>query len=122
MCLEYPFFSPNPVENLHTLNRAGVIQFEHPIFNAISGEALQLLRKMLKFNLEERISVDEALEMTWFDNVVYQQFPVSDDLSPYPGSSPRVPRRVRNIQLPSYGAFLPSISPAASPGASPDLP
>ena len=74
---------------------------------------------MLKRNLEERISVDEALKLSWFDNVVYEIFPVTDDLSPPTQNSPDVPRRLRRIPLPSYGAFLPNRSPSASPGASP---
>ena len=82
-----------------------------------------LLVRMLKVDLEERISVDDALELPWFNNVSYRSFSQVELPSPVtPVINSPQPLRFRHLGLPSFGAFLPSISPAASPGATPAWP
>lgn len=66
--------------------KKGYIPFEHMIWNSVSEEAKDLVRRLLKVDPLERIDIDQTLAHPWF------RLPLSQppkDMSPTPPQSPQ---------------------------------
>lgn len=64
LCGQPPFKGKNHKEIFEKI-RAGKYSFSQPEWTDISREAKQLIRKMLTYNPDERVSAEEALNDEW---------------------------------------------------------
>ena len=65
LCGSPPFYGKNEKELFQNI-LSGNVNFKHKIWNKISDDAKNLVRKLLKVNPLKRISAKEALEDIWF--------------------------------------------------------
>ena len=63
----FPFDTPDHTE-VYQFNKSMLVDFSHPRLLKTSKEALELLTAMLRPNLEDRITCDQALQHPFFFN------------------------------------------------------
>lgn len=63
-----PAFKAYDYKTLYTMNKEGAIEYPTNLWNKISENAQDLVKKMLEKNPDDRISAEEALNHNWFTN------------------------------------------------------
>lgn len=66
----FPPFNGKNEEEILSATMKGKYTFNIPEFKRISSMAKSLIRKMLTFNPDERVSIEQALNDEWFKNVL----------------------------------------------------
>lgn len=70
-----PFFGKSDEEILSRVEK-GTFSFNLPEWEHISAEAKDLIKQMLQFNPELRLSAEQALQHVWFDNNTVRNKPL----------------------------------------------
>ena len=64
-----PPFIANSIDAVYEAIKKGILSFSEPVWNDISNECKDLIKSLLRVDVEKRISISAALQHRWFNDV-----------------------------------------------------